>query len=195
MRTRFALISLLIAGLRRRRRNLIADERGVVAVEFAMVAVPFIGITFAIVEMSLLLFAGQALDTALQDTSRRVMTGQVQVANMTSAQFKTDLCSRMPSLIDCTHGLYVDVRSYPDAAPAPSLPINSGNFDPTGFIFKPGGPSCIVVARAAIKYKVYTSLLGDGMSALTGGDRVLMSTVSFRNEPYNMPTPPPCQAT
>ena len=100
----------------------------------------------------------------------------------------------MPALIDCAGLVFIDVRSYPDAAPAPTLPINNGNFDPSNFIFKPGGPSCIVVARAALVYKVYTSLLGNGLSTLPDGSRVLMSTVSFRNEPYNIATPPPCQS-
>jgi Flp pilus assembly protein TadG len=195
MRSRLSAARRALAAFSRGRRRLASDERGVTAVEFGLVSVPFLGITFAIVEMSILLFSGQALDTALQDTSRRIMTGQIQVAGLSQTQFKNEICTRMPSLINCAADVFVDVRSYPDAAPAPALPVNSGNFDTSNFIFKPGGPSCIVVVRAALRYRVYTSLWGNGLANLNDGTRVLMSTVSFRNEPYNIGSPPPCEAT
>ncbi len=188
-------LGLLIRPLRRLRARFARNERGVTSIEFAMIAGPFIGITFAIIETSLILLSGQALDSAVQEATRRILTGQTQVGGISQTQFKNEICARMTTLVNCAGGLYIDARSYTAAAPAPQMPIVSGNFDPSGFVFRPGGPSCLVVFRAALEYPVYVSLLGTGLQKLSNGKRVVLSTVSFRNEPYTMTTPPGCQST
>src|SRR5690606_22770125 len=102
------------------------DRSGITTVEFAMIATPFLGVLFAIVETALLLFSGQALDTALQDASRRIMTGEAQGAAMSAEDFRQDVCGRMPALIlNCNDSLFIDVRSFTSAAPAPTKPIDS----------------------------------------------------------------------
>ncbi len=148
-----------------------------------MIAVPFIGLLFAIVETALLLFTNQALDTALQDTSRKIMTGEAQNSGMTAAQFKNAVCA-IATFNNCSSALYVDVKSYTSTAPVPTLPITNGVFDPSQFTFNPGCPNQIVVARVAMQYPVYSTLFGAGLQQLSNGERVMMSTVSFRNEPY-----------
>ena len=187
---RASLFSGRLAACKRGARRWRSDERGVTALEFGLLSAPFLGIVFAIVEMSILFFANQLLDTAVQDASRQMMVGGVQ--SLTAATFKKDVCNRMPGLIACSAGLHVDVRSYPSAAPAPMLPVNSGAFDPSGFTFDPGGPNCIVVIRAALEYPVYTALLGNGLKTLDNGKRVMMSTVSYRNEPFTGGAAPAC---
>jgi Flp pilus assembly protein TadG len=164
--------------------DIVRDERGVTSVEMAMIGVPFFGILFAIVETTMLLFANQSLDTALQDASRKIMTGQVQNGGINAAQFKSDVCARMTAFVNCSSGLYLDVKKYTVNAPYPAKPITAGAMDVSGFGFDPGCPSQIVVAKAAVEYPVYVSLLGNGLQELSNKKRVLMSTVSFRNEPY-----------
>ena len=44
------------------------QQSGAVAVEFGLVALPFLGLTFAILETALVFFAGQTLETAVQDS-------------------------------------------------------------------------------------------------------------------------------
>ncbi|MBW8857368.1 MAG: pilus assembly protein, partial [Bradyrhizobium sp.] len=56
--------------LRRFRRN----RRGSAAVEFALVAPVFFAVLFAIIELALVFFASQILETVTQDTSRLIMT-------------------------------------------------------------------------------------------------------------------------
>ena len=77
--------------LRRFRRN----RRGSAAVEFALVAPLFFGLLFAIIELSMVFFASQVLETAVQDSARLIQTGQAQSGSYTAAQFKTDVCSRV----------------------------------------------------------------------------------------------------
>ena len=51
------------------------DERGVTAIEFGMVATPFIALLFAIVETALTLWTTQVLDTGVTNAARRIYTG------------------------------------------------------------------------------------------------------------------------
>ena len=48
-------------------RRFVRQQDGSAAVEFGMVAVPFLGLTFAILETALVFFAGQTLETAVTD--------------------------------------------------------------------------------------------------------------------------------
>jgi Flp pilus assembly protein TadG len=59
-------------------RRFVRQQDGSAAVEFGMVAVTFLGLTFAILETALVFFAGQTLETAVTDSARLIMTGQAQ---------------------------------------------------------------------------------------------------------------------
>ena len=50
--------------------------------------------------------------------------------------------------------------------------------------YSPGGPGDIVVVRLLYQWPVYVSLLGLDFSDMSGGNRLIMATVAFRNEPY-----------
>ena len=71
----------------RRRRGFARDDSGVTAIEFGLLALPFFSILGAILETSLVFLSGQVLESAVQDTSRLIRTGQAQVASVTAAQF------------------------------------------------------------------------------------------------------------
>ena len=62
--------------LRRFRRN----RRGSAAVEFALVAPIFFALLFAIIELAMVFFASQVLETVTQDSRALIMTGQAQNA-------------------------------------------------------------------------------------------------------------------
>jgi Flp pilus assembly protein TadG len=66
--------------LRRFRRN----RSGSAAVEFALVAPMFFALIFAIIETGMVFFAGQVLETAVQDGGRLIYTSQ----SLTQTQFK-----------------------------------------------------------------------------------------------------------
>src|ERR1035437_1140141 len=63
-------------------------QDGTAAIEFALVAVPFLALLFAILETALVFFAGQTLETAASDSGRLIMTGQAQTAGYTQGAFK-----------------------------------------------------------------------------------------------------------
>jgi Flp pilus assembly protein TadG len=71
--------------LRRFRRS----RRGSVAVEFALVAPVFFALLFAIIEIAIVFFADQTLETVAQGSARYVMTGQAQNNGFDQTAFKT----------------------------------------------------------------------------------------------------------
>ena len=158
---------------------------GAAAVEFAMVAAPFLALVFAILETAIVFFAGQVLETAAADSARLVMTGQAQKGGLSQAQFKDEVCKRVFGLFDCTGGIKVDVRTYSSFNAADlAKPIDgNGNvsFTPS---YQPGSPGDIVVVWLLYEWPVYVSLLGLNLSDMSGNKRLIMATAAFRNEPY-----------
>ena len=167
-------------------RHFARRQDGAAAVEFAMVAAPFLALVFAILETALVFFAGQTLETAAADSARLIMTGQAQTQGYDRAKFKQTVCAKIYALFDCNGGLYVDVKNYPSFASVDvAKPIDSsGNVQTGTFGYAPGGPGDIVVVRLMYQWPVYVSLLGLNLSDTAGSKRLLMSTVAFRNEPY-----------
>jgi Flp pilus assembly protein TadG len=166
-------------------RRFIRQQDGATAVEFAMVAAPFLAMVFAIIETALVFFAGQALETAGADSARLIMTGQAQTQGYDQAKFKQAVCAKIYGLFDCTNGLYVDVKNYTTFSSINTAkPVDSnGNLQTNSFGYQPGGPGSIVVVRLMYQWPVYVSLLGLNLADSAGSKRLLMSTVAFRNEP------------
>ena len=61
-------------------QRFVRHQRGSAAIEFGFVAIPFLALTFAIIETALVFFAGQTLEAAAASASRLIMTGQAQSA-------------------------------------------------------------------------------------------------------------------
>jgi Flp pilus assembly protein TadG len=174
-------------GLRRLVVRFGRKNDGAAAVEFAIVAVPFFAILFAIIELAFVFWAGQVLETAVHDTSRLVMTGQAQKQNFDQARFKTELCARVLGLFSCDAGMIIDVRTSGAFATAnlgkPAFKAN-GQVDDTGFQYQAGGPGDIVVVRVMYEWPLFVRTFGLDLADTPSGRRLLMSAVAFRNEPY-----------
>ena len=156
-----------------------ADESGATAVEFALVALPFFGLLFGIVQTSLVMFAGQVLQTMVADVSRKIMTGQL--ANKTKADFKAALCAS-PSMVmfDCNK-LLVQVQSFADFSVAdPDTFVNPDCFNPLkadkAACYNPGVASQVVIVRVSYEWPFGVSILDD--------KNTLVAVSAFRSEPY-----------
>jgi Flp pilus assembly protein TadG len=176
---------MIPAGLLRR---FIRQQDGATAIEFAFVALPFLALTFAILETALVFFAGQTLEAAAADSGRLIMTGQAQTGGFDKAAFKTAVCDRIASLFDCTNKLYVDVQTYSSFSSSSTAvntsPIQNGKFDNTKVQYNPGGAGDIVVVTLYYEWPIYLSLLGNHLDNLNGDKRLLVATSVFKNEPY-----------
>ena len=166
-------------------RRFARGEDGVAAVEFAMVAAPFLALMFAIMETALVFFASQTLETAVADSARLIMTGQAQSQSFSQAQFKTSVCAKISGLFDCAGGLQIDVKTYSSFGSVDnSAPLDANGNLKTNFGYQPGGPGDIVVVRLMYQWPVYASLLGFNLGDMAGNKRLIMATAAFRNEPY-----------
>ena len=152
-----------------------------------MVAPLFFALLFAIIEVAMIFFASQVLETVTQDSARFIMTGQAQGASYTQQQFKDFVCGRVSTLFDCTNGIYVDVRSYPAATGFSSVnitpPIDGANaFVPT-MKWCPGKDGDVVVVRLFYQWPLLVTRLGFNTANLANGKRLLTATATFKNEP------------
>ena len=178
--------------------RLVQREDGAAAVEFALVAAPFLALLFAIIETSLVFFAGQALETQTANATRLILTGQQQSASIpanssAAAEFAKKVCdpSTNITMFDCSK-MIIDVQTIATFSAAnTSKPIVAGQLDPNfTATYNPGGPNCIVVARVMYQWPIYVSLFTSVLSSIslnlgdTGKTRLLMATSVFRNEPY-----------
>jgi Flp pilus assembly protein TadG len=161
-------------------------QDGTSAVEFAMVALPFTALLFAIIETALVFLSGQALETAVADASRLILTGQAQNQGMSQTDFKNAVCDRIHGLFNCQAGVYVDVKKFSSFTEVtmPS-PVDANGNMKSSFEYTPGGPGDIVVVRLFYQWPIGFSLLASlGLSDLSGQKRLLVATSAFRNEPY-----------
>jgi Flp pilus assembly protein TadG len=164
-------------------RRFARHQDGAAAVEFALVAVPFLALLFAILETAIVFFAGQTLEAAVTDAGRLIMTGQAQ--GFSQSDFKTQVCNRLAGgLFDC-NSVYVNVQTYSSyGAINTASPISNGQFDNTQMAYNAGAQGSIVVVTLYYEWPIYVSLLGSNLSNLNGGSRLLVATSVFRNEPY-----------
>jgi len=162
------------------------DTRGATAVEFALLAIPFFLLLFAILETFLFLFANQTVSTATQAASRLIRTGQAQALSYTDVEFRDAICRAMAGILNCEAHLRVDVRivdTFADVDLAPPMD-EEGNLDPEDFAYDDGVAGDIVVVRAYYEWPLNTDILGIGLGNLGNGSRLITAATAFRNEPF-----------
>lgn len=165
-------------------------ERGAAMLEFAMVALPFFMLTFGLAEICMIGFAQTSLNHAVAETARTIRTGEAQLSNKTYGEIQTSLCDNFSALlpIDCADNLYLDVDSFTsfvDAGGAAAAPVVDGQLQTGNFGYSPGQPSDVVVVRAYYRWQVITPFFQDVFANAGGGQRILVSTMMFRSEPYS----------
>jgi Flp pilus assembly protein TadG len=172
---------------RRRWRALFADQKGATAVEFALVGAPFIALLVALIQTFLVFFAQQLLETAINQSSRAILTGQAQAQNMNPTQFAAAVCSNLPILFNCNN-LMIDVEvagSWSSANTGmPTLTFDSNGKVTNTWQFNPGNPGDIIVVRAMYQWPVFLGPLGFNLANLSNGNRLIMASTAFMNEAY-----------
>ena len=176
------------------RPGFFSDRRGSTAMEFAMLAVPFALLVFAILE-SCISFAGQeVMANITDDVARQLRTGQLQKTNVTEASIKQLICSRLEIMVakDCP-GLLVDLREYSSFADAATagfkisgndIVLTQGGQDST-FEVTPGLAESINMLRVFYKWPVITNLLEKQMQNFTDGTTLHFASVTWQNEPFD----------
>lgn len=166
-------------------RRLAGDRRGATAVEFAMVAAPFLFMMFAIIELGLVFVISSTLETATMDAARLIRTGQLQAAGGDANAFRNAVCGRMGLFeADCAGKLSLDVRVLPQFSAAAADPLADGELDPGELTFTAGAAEDIVLVRAWYRYDLITPFLGQALSRTRDGAAMIGAATAFRNEPF-----------
>ena len=181
-------------------------EKGVAAIEFAMVAPVFFMILMATIETGVIFFAHTTLQNALNDAARLVRTGQTACysldANnmckpMTEDEFRAKVCSESGALLkNCgkdangDSDLQFDVNAYPSGftGVTNSSPLDANNDLPPLTTFNVGNACDVVLVRAFYKWPIFTPGLSALLGNMHGPFHLLATAAAFRNEPYTTTT-------
>jgi Flp pilus assembly protein TadG len=169
-------------------------RRGATAVEFAIVALPFMLLLFGIIELATTFTVTTTLEQATEVAARRIRTGEFQNGGgTTKADFRDSICQRMSWLsTGCSAKLYVDVRTFADFNTLAANPqANPTTFNPTTTCWSPGQPTDIVLVRTYYEWQIFTPLLNGALQNMGPGTgkRLVTAVAAFRNEPWNSNPP------
>lgn len=161
------------------------DETGVTAIEFGLLALPFFAIIGAIMETALVFLASQVLDSAVNDSSRLIRTGQAHVANYDSVAYRAAICDGLYGLFDCAN-LKIKVSPVANFSGAnigaTTDPI-TGAWTVTEN-YNHGIGADIILVEAYYKWPIALNLFDFNLANLPDNTRMLSSVRVFRNEPF-----------
>lgn len=181
-----------------RRLGFAKNQEGTAAIEFAIVTPVFLAMMFSIFEVGWFFFTNSTLDAITAQAGRLVRTGQVQgwgpsdgVTNETQRFQKLydHICDVTKAWGDCSTRLTLELKTYasfadlaadataPTCADAPAADIAS-------IPFEPGAELQIIRVRVCLIYNTINPAIGVNLSEGTTNQKHLISTLIFRNEPY-----------
>jgi Flp pilus assembly protein TadG len=175
------------AGLFRPCKHLARNESGAAAVQFAIVAAPFLALLVAIFQTGIVFLASRVLDEVVAQSGRYIMTGQAQQGGMTQSGFATYVCNQTFALFNCNNFM-INVQNYSSFASAstttPTLTFNAQGQVTNTWTWSPGNPGDIVVVQVMYQWPLVLGPLGFNLANLANGNYLLISTAVFKNEPY-----------
>lgn len=167
------------------------DRRASTALEFGLVITPLAALMVAIIQVGAVFFAQQTLETTAEKSVRQLLTGKAQTANngagMTASDFKTLVCSKLPSFMKCSN-VIVDVQTVSNFSNAttsrPTLTYDANGNITNNWQYAPGGPDSINVARIMYIWNTQQGPLGFDLSTMSNQQRLLVATQVFKAEHY-----------
>jgi len=89
-------------------RRYLKNREGTAAIEFAILAIPFFMLLFAILELAIVFFINSTLTHSISEASRQIRTGNFQACG-SKEKFKELVCANMQGLGNCEKRLRIDV--------------------------------------------------------------------------------------
>lgn len=194
-------------GRRRVFSRLMRSRDGAAALEFAILAIPYFMVIFAIIETFVAFSAEQLLSNAANNMARQIRTGQITYGlsrgtDMDQVKFRQAFCEEISILMRCSETeatqpeqLYLDVRTFTDFASIPTeIPkVSADEFsdlDTTKFGYSPGGPKTINMVRAYYRWKITADIIRPYITTIRPADGsmptdfLIIATTAFQNEDY-----------
>lgn len=172
---------------RRRSESFRNDAHGSTAVEFGLVALPFLMLLFGIMTVGLFFFTTFSLENAVEEAARLIRTGQAQESGMTAAQFKQEVCDRAPAYVDCGGKMRVNVQSYTSfgSIVTPSCLDSGGDLvPPAGTTFSAGASGDIVLVTVCYEWELTGKMPFLRLGSMANGSALIMASTTFKTEPY-----------
>ncbi|OAE43353.1 TadE/TadG family type IV pilus assembly protein [Agrobacterium tumefaciens] len=173
---------------------------GTAAIEFAILAIPYFLVVFAILETFIAMMAEQVVVNATETMGRRLRTGQIS-SSISKADFRKNFCDEVSIMINCDgeiekeQKLYIDLRSFAAFKDIPTtIPLKAyGEYydlDTAQFGFKPGGPETINMLRVYYRWRVVADIIRPYLTKIRPVDGsmpshfLIVATSAFVNEKY-----------
>nr|WP_313901861.1 TadE/TadG family type IV pilus assembly protein [Methylobacterium sp. J-030] len=177
------------------------ERSGATAVEFGLVALPFIALIGACLENGLVAWEQEILQQAVVEAGRQVYTGSFQTANAGTTdaatligRFRTAICTQPSGAARVTIFNCANVRvsitsasSYAGATTVSPVAINNNgvsDWNPNFQSYTCGGASAIMVIQAAVDIPVFFPFLGAAPANLPNKRRAIQAATVFKIEPY-----------
>jgi Flp pilus assembly protein TadG len=185
------LRSTLAAAARRGvpKRALLKDENGATAVEFGMVALPFLLFMVGILAMGLYYLALISLEYGVESAARKIRTGEAERDSLTVGGFKDLICKTAVG-IDCSKVTVIiqNAKTWSGINPQAcfangSQTPSTGNSANDALSDYSGSASQVVLVTACYRWT-----LGDSFKFVkfsTSGPTIIQAATAFKNEPYN----------
>ena len=165
-------------------RSLKKDKEGSAAIEFAILALPFFVVIFAIAEIAVMYFVDSGLDAALHRTTRQVRVGVAKSGAWDATKFKTVLCGELSFSFNCSSKLKVRATVVTNMA---SIPKTSGQASGSLNVtedFDLGDSGSYVLIQAFLPWSPTFKLYPVASDRLSDGSYLLSSAELIKNEPF-----------
>lgn len=180
--------ALRFASLRRFGR----DDRGATALEFALIATPFLMFVMALVGAALYFFVSNSLEKGMDQTSRLIRTGEAVTQKMTVDGFKNQICKGAGNWINCDK-LQIWAQhwsDWSDPALAPHKCVDDNNTiiqntdGGAQIATYSGGASDVVIVTTCYQWDFASKIPFLHLGNMQNGALMMQSSTAFRTEPY-----------
>lgn len=173
----------------------VQERDGSTAIEFAVLAIPFSLLVFAILECCISFAAQEVMTNATDSVARQFRTGQIKAADASSTQVKNLICAKLEIMVakGCP-GLEVDLRTKPTFAELANAKftiqnkkivlLTNGAAESGGYKFQPGLSTQKSMLRVFYKWPVMTDFMAKSMANLENGATLHFASATWQNEPF-----------
>jgi Flp pilus assembly protein TadG len=160
-------------------------REGAAAVEFGLVAMPFLLLLYSLIELGLVFLIDAVAENAVVDATRLIRTGQAYEQGFDAAKFKTAFCDNMSVFkSDCAARTTIDVRVVSSFAATDEGTDADGDGVPDDDSYNGGDAEDLILVRIWYRQPMIAPSLTQAVTHGGTGEVVISSTTAFRNEPW-----------
>jgi TadE-like protein len=172
-------------------RQFTSRTEGATAIEFGIVAIPFLMMIFGIISIGVYFLTTYALENSADRVARLIRTGEVVTSKITVDGFKQKVCDNAFGIVKCNAVLAVHVQTFTSFGGV--APINcldgGGSLKPStgsgGQLISAfaGAPNQIVLVTLCYESKIAGLIPFLDLGKMNNGSGLLQTSVTFRTEP------------